>query len=169
MARKRAREIVEDRVDRERRVEGAGQISDPSSPAKAGDPVIASVTDHKDREYWIPAFAGYDSTLASLPRLGPPPDTLIGKPERGHVLWAIDVTEIDDHRMGHLALQALQIECAILHPFGHDHHGVRAPHAGVGVVAIFDIGQFAPRLFDADRIVRAYLGAQVEQAGDQRD
>jgi hypothetical protein len=35
-----------------------GKVSAPSSPAKAGDPVNAGITDHKDREYWIPRMRG---------------------------------------------------------------------------------------------------------------
>ena len=99
----------------------------------------------------------------------PAPDALIDKAERGHFLGAIDVAQIDDHGLRHLALQARQIERAVLHPLGHDHHGVGAAHAGIGIVAIFDIGQFAARLFHADRIVRAHLRAHVEQPGHQRD
>ena len=57
-ARKRALQFVKYRVDRKGRVESAGQISAPSSPAKAGDPVNAGLNDHKDREYWIPRLCG---------------------------------------------------------------------------------------------------------------
>src|SRR5882757_11131006 len=35
-----------------------GKVSDPSSPAKAGDPVNADLTDYKDRAYWIPRLRG---------------------------------------------------------------------------------------------------------------
>src|ERR1700737_5488470 len=107
MARKRAREIVEDRVDRERRVEGAGQNSSvhAPSPRPCGERVGVR---GPIREFWRlkcgdsphPALRADLSPQergevrkASLPRLGPPPDTLIGKPERGHVLSAVDITE----------------------------------------------------------------------------
>ena len=56
-----------------------------------------------------------------------------------------------------------------MHPFGHHHHRVRAAYTEVRIVAIFDIGQFAARLLDANRIVRAHPGAHVEQPGHQRD
>src|ERR1700692_1584010 len=97
---------------------------------------------------------------ASLPWLGCPPDALIDKAERGHVLGAVDVAQVDDHGMGQLTLQPFQIERAILHPFGHHHHGVRAADAEVGIVAIFDVGQFTPRLLDADRVVAHHPVAQ---------
>jgi hypothetical protein len=58
MARQRPCQLVEHGIDRQGRVEGQGQFSDPSSPAKAGDPVNADITDYKDREYWIPRLRG---------------------------------------------------------------------------------------------------------------
>ena len=115
------------------------------------------------------SHSGEGKKATQLRGSGAPADAFIDKAERRHVLGAIDVAQVDDHGLRQFALQALQIERAVLHPFGHDHHGVGAAHAGVGIVAIFDIGQFAARLLHADRIVRAHLGAHVEQAGHQRD
>ena len=55
----RAREIVEHRVDRKGRVEGAGQYLEPViTREKAGDPVNSDVTDHEDREYSILRLRG---------------------------------------------------------------------------------------------------------------
>src|SRR5712672_771212 len=105
---------------------------------------------------------------ASFPRVGRATDTLINETERRHILGTINVAEIDDHGLRHFALQAFEVERAVLHPLGHDHHGVGAAHAGIGIVAIFDIGQFAARLLHADGIMRAYLRTHVEQPGHQR-
>src|SRR6266581_57126 len=95
------------------------------------------------------------ATLASTPRLGRATNALVGKAKRRHVLGAIDVAQIDDHGSRHLAFQPLKIERAELHPFRHDHQCVGTARAYVGIVAIFDIGQFAARLLHADRMPRA--------------
>src|SRR6266704_6803554 len=147
-----------------------GNISHPSSPAKAGDPVNAGITDHRDREYChTPHARGMTATPASTPRLGRATNALVGKAERRHVLGAIDVAQIDDHGLRHLTFQPFKIERAELHPFRHDHQCVGTARAYIGIVAIFDIGQFAARLLHADRVVRAHLGAHVEQPGYQRN
>ena len=126
------------------------------------------ITKAEDTGY--PASAGDDSNTrinfrGSVPR----PTPLVNKAERRHLRRAIYIAQVDDHRLRQFALQPFKVEGAVLHPFRHHHHGVRAANAGVGIVAIFDIGQFAARLFHADGIVRPHLGAQVEQPGHQRD
>src|SRR6516225_40462 len=75
-----------------------------------------------------PGCAGYDNT-ASGPRR--PSDALVDKTICGHVLGAIDVAQVDHDRMRQFALQAFQIECAILRPLGHHHHRVRAACANI--------------------------------------
>src|SRR5712671_4785940 len=144
-----------------------GNVSHPSSPAKAGDPVNAGITETGSTGY--PHSRSMTATLASTPRLGRATNALVGKAERRHVLGAIDVAQIDDHGLRHLAFQPLKIERAELHPFRHDHQCVGAARARIGIIAIFDVGQFAARLLHADRVVRAHLGAHVEQPGYQRN
>ena len=69
----------------------------------------------------------------------------------------------------YLTAIALAAQRAELHPFGDDHQCVGAARAGIGIVAIVDVGQFAARRFHADGIVGAHLGAHVQQPGHQRD
>jgi hypothetical protein len=96
-----------------------------------------------------------------------PPNTLVNEADSSHIVGSIDIAQIDDHRLRHFALQALQIKCAELRPFRDNHERIGAADASVGVFAIFDARQFLARLLHADRIVRAHLGAHDEQAGDE--
>src|SRR4029453_13644384 len=64
----------------------------------------------------------------SLPPIGWPTHARIGEAERGHFVGAIDVAGIDDHRLRQFALQALQVERAILHPLRHHYHRIRTAH-----------------------------------------
>src|ERR1700712_1232302 len=79
------------------------------------------------------------SSAASMGRGGEkrldatPPHAFIRKTERCHFLRPIDISQINDDRLRHLALQALQIERAELHPLGDDHQGIGAAHAGIGI------------------------------------
>ena len=91
-----------------------------------------------------------------------PTDAFIAKTKCRHVLGPVDVAQIDDHRLRHLTLQALQIERAELHPFGHDHERIGPVRAGIGVLAIFDFWQVAARLLHPDRIVSADFRAHVQ-------
>src|ERR1700728_1874764 len=54
----------------------------------------------------------------------PASDALIDKAECRHLFRAVDVAEVDHHGMLQFALQAIEVQGAILHPLRHDHHGV---------------------------------------------
>src|SRR6202022_3643870 len=96
-----------------------------------------------------------------------PPDALVNESESSHIVGSINIAQIDDDGVRHFTLQTFQIECAELRPFRYNHQRIRAAYAGIGIVAIFDVGQFSACLLHADRIVRADFCAHVEQAGHQ--
>ena len=63
-----------------------------------------------------------------------------GRVVRAPKLMHGKTSQIHHDGLRHLALDPIQVECAVLHPLGDDHHGVRPLHALIGVVAIFDVG-----------------------------
>ena len=68
-------------------------------------------------------------------------NTGVGKTVLLHVLWRIDVSEIDDHRARHEVPQSFQIECAELFPLSDDHCGVGFFDAIVWSFVIRHIGK----------------------------
>src|SRR5579863_9011118 len=97
------------------------------------------------------------------------PDRDVAELRPLHLVGAVDVAQIDDHRARHYALEPSQIERAELLPFGGDDDGIGAVGGGIGAVAIFNGGQKRFDLLHAGRIVAAHRGAEVVQRGDQRD
>ena len=58
-----------------------------------------------------------------------------------HILGAVDVAEIDDHRAGHEVMQALKIERTELLPFGGDDECIGGFSTVISVLAIGNILQ----------------------------
>src|SRR5262245_30929357 len=137
-------------------------------PRKAGDPVNSYLSITKIERTGYPASAGYDNNTSHL-RFGPAADALVDEAVRFHFGRAIDIAQIDHDRVRHLRLQAIEVKCAKLSPLRDKHQRIGTAGAEIGVVVILDIRQLLLRLFHADRIVRPYLCAHVEQAGHQRD
>src|ERR1700680_1756573 len=77
---------------------GEGSLSTDADPSSGTDFVRAAFS-HKGRR----------EESASLPRLGPAADAFVDKAERRHVFGAIDIAQIDNDGLRHLALQAFQI------------------------------------------------------------
>lgn len=97
------------------------------------------------------------------------PDAGIDEAQRLHVLPPIDISQVDDHRLPHFPLQALEIERAELDPFRHDHKRVGIARAGIGILCIGDLGQFAPGLVHARRVEGTDRRAHVGEADDERN
>src|SRR5580692_3734574 len=87
----------------------------------------------------------------SPPPLARPPDAVIREPLE--LFRPVDVAQVDQHRLLHHALEAVEIEGAELLPFGDDDEGVGAFRAGIGALAEFDSRKHLPGLRHADRVV----------------
>src|SRR3954452_17417311 len=114
---------------------GVSKVRGKVSPARharpcAGHPVFPSRSkrDVDGHDVWredaLRAFAVMIRKCcqrASLPRFGGAADAFVNKAKRGHVFGAVDVAQVDENGMSQLTFQTLQIERAVLRPFGHHH------------------------------------------------
>jgi hypothetical protein len=71
-----------------------------------------------------------------------PANAVVG--EAVPILRAVDVAQVDQHRLLHRGPAALEIERAELLPFGDDDEGIGAVGAGIGAVAEFDPAELPP-------------------------
>src|SRR5689334_22175592 len=96
-------------------------------------------------------------------------DARITKSRRHDVFLLIDVPEVKEDRTSHDTLESREIESPELLPLGHQDKRMSATRGRVWAVEIADLGQDAPGLFHAGRIMRAHDRAEVPERGHDGD
>src|SRR5262245_13297573 len=98
-----------------------------------------------------------------------PSDALVSKTAAGHFVRSVHVSKIDENRLRHNRLEAVEIKRAELLPFGDNHQRGGTFGAGVGVIAKRDVPDQTLGLLHAYRIVSAHFGAHVLQCRNERN
>src|SRR5579871_3922672 len=116
---------------------------------------------------WQPVWSAKTSSSSSPGTRTP--DALVHKTVLYHFLGSIDIAQIDDYGLLHDGSQFRQVESPKLLPFGDEDKRIGIGRAGVGVLAILELGHLFLGLVHANRIKGMNNCTKIQESCDKRN